>query len=427
MTVLAVVGAQWGDEGKGKIVDLLTSRSQVVARYQGGDNAGHTVVNPRGTFRMHLIPSGIFDARVVCVIGNGVVINPKSLLAEMGQMREQGVSLNNLHISEAAHVILPFHLLLDGLEEESRGGTSLGTTQRGIGPAYTDKAARCGVRIVDLLDEEVLLTRLTYLVNSKNRILSQVYGQAPLRLHDVYLEYLEYGRQLAPYVTDTRRLLQKALKEGKNILLEGAQGVMLDLDHGTYPFVTSSSPTVGGACTGLGIPPRAIDRVLAVSKAYCTRVGAGPFPTEDDDEAGARLRERGREFGTTTGRPRRCGWFDAVVARYVAEINGVDAFAITKLDVLDDEPVIRICTGYRLNDAIVQDVPGSMMLWECLTPVYEELEGWQASTGAVRAFEDLPPQAQAFLQRIEELLGVPVAIISVGPGRKETIIRQMML
>jgi len=427
MTVLAVIGGQWGDEGKGKIVDLLTSRVQVVARYQGGDNAGHTVVNSRGTFRMHLIPSGIFDARAICIIGNGVVVNPKSLLSEMAQMREKGVSLSNLRISEGAHVTLPFHLQLDGLEEETRGGTSIGTTRRGIGPTYTDKASRCGVRMVDLLDEEVLLTRLTYLVNSKNRLLDRVYGQPPLRLHDVYLEYLQYGRQLAPYIADTRRILQQAWRGGQNVLLEGAQGVMLDLDHGTYPYVTSSSPTVGGACVGLGIPPRAIDRVVAVSKAYCTRVGAGPFPTEDNGEAGARLRELGHEFGTTTGRPRRCGWFDAVVARYVAEINGVDAMAITKLDVLDTEPVVRICTGYRMNDAIVQDVPGSMMLWECLTPVYEDLPGWQTSTRSVRAFEELPLPAQAFLQRIEALVGVPVAIISVGPGREETIIRQMML
>ena len=427
MTVLAVIGGQWGDEGKGKIVDLLTSRAQLVARYQGGDNAGHTVINPKGTFYMHLIPSGIFDAGVVCIIGNGVVINPQSLLAEMDQLREKGVALNNLHISEAAHVILPFHLVLDGLEEENRGGTSLGTTRRGIGPVYTDKAARCGVRMIDLLDEEVLLTRLTYLVNSKNRLLAQVYGQPPLRLHDIYLAYLEYGRRLAPYIGDTRRILQQALKRDKSILLEGAQGVMLDLDHGTYPYVTSSSPTVGGACTGLGIPPQAIDRVLAVSKAYCTRVGAGPFPTEADDDVADRLREQGQEFGTTTGRPRRCGWFDAVVARYVVEINGVDALAITKLDVLDEEPVVRICTGYRLNEAIVQNVPSSMMLWECLTPVYENLPGWQTSTRAVRAFEDLPPQAQSFLRRIEELLDVPVAVVSVGPGREETIIRRMML
>jgi adenylosuccinate synthase len=427
MTVLAVIGGQWGDEGKGKIVDLLTSRVQVVARYQGGDNAGHTVVNPRGTFRMHLIPSGIFDAGATCIIGNGVVVNPKQLLAEMAQLREKGVSLSNLRISEAAHVILPVHILLDELEEESRGGTSLGTTHRGIGPAYTDKASRCGVRMVDLLDEEVLLTRLTYLVNSKNRLLTRVYGQAPLRLHDIYLEYLKYGRQLAPYITDTRRLLQQALRQNKNILLEGAQGVMLDLDFGTYPYVTSSSPTAGGACVGLGIPPRAINRVLAVSKAYCTRVGTGPFPTEADETAAARLREHGHEFGTTTGRPRRCGWFDAVVERYVVELNGVDSLAITKLDVLDEEPVVRICTGYRLNEAIVQDVPNSMMLWESVSPVYEELPGWQTPIGAVRSFEDLPPQAQAFLQRVEQLVGVPVAIVSVGPGREETIIRQMVM
>ncbi len=427
MTVLSVIGGQWGDEGKGKIIDLLTSRVQVVARYQGGDNAGHTVSNPRGTFRMHLIPSGIFERGTICIIGNGVVVNPQSLLQEMAQLREKGIALDNLYISEAAHVILPFHIALDGLEEEGRGASSIGTTRRGIGPAYTDKAARCGVRMVDLQDEEVLLSRLTYLVNSKNRILTQVYGRPPLRLHDIYLEYLQYGRQLAPYIADTRRMLMQAIRQGKNILLEGAQGVMLDLDFGTYPYVTSSSPTAGGACTGLGLPPRAIDRVLAVSKAYCTRVGAGPFPSEADEGTAARLRERGHEFGTTTGRPRRCGWFDAVVARYVGELNGVGALAITKLDVLDEEPVVRLCTGYRLNESIVQDVPSSMLLWESLVPVYEEMAGWQCSTREVRLFEDLPPQAQAFLQRIETLVGVPVAIVSVGPGREETILRQTVI
>lgn len=427
MTVMAVIGGQWGDEGKGKIIDLLTSRVQVVARYQGGDNAGHTVNNPRGTFRMHLIPSGIFERGTICIIGNGVVVNPQSLLQEMAQLREKGIALDNLYISEAAHVILPFHIALDGLEEEGRGTSSIGTTRRGIGPAYTDKAARCGVRMVDLLDEEVLLSRLTYLVNSKNRILTQVYGRPPLRLHEIYLEYLQYGRQLAPYIADTRRMLMQAIRQGKNVLLEGAQGVMLDLDFGTYPYVTSSSPTAGGACTGLGIPPRAIDRVLAVSKAYCTRVGAGPFPSEADEETAARIRERGHEFGTTTGRPRRCGWFDAVVARYVGDLNGVSALAITKLDVLDEEPVVRLCTGYRLNESIVHDVPNSMLLWESIVPVYEELPGWQCSTREVRLFEDLPVQAQAFLQRIESLVGVPVAIVSVGPGREETILRQAVI
>jgi len=427
MSVLAVIGGQWGDEGKGKVVDLLASRVQVIARYQGGDNAGHTVVNPRGQFHLHLIPSGIFNPEVICVIGNGVVLNPKRLLEEMSLLRENGVSLERLHISEAAHVILPFHLLLDRLEEEIRGDSSLGTTRRGIGPVYTDKAARFGVRLVDLLDEEVLLARLTHLVNSKNRLLTQVYGHAPLSLHEIYLEYLGYGRQLIPYIANTHHILHRALQQGKRILLEGAQGVMLDLDFGTYPYVTSSHPSVGGACIGLGLPPRAIQRVMAVCKAYCTRVGGGPFPTEADEESGERLRDRGHEYGTTTGRPRRCGWFDAVAVRYVAELNGVDTLAITKLDVLDEEPVIRLCTGYRLNDAVVHEVPSSLLLWESITPVYEEMPGWLSSTSKVRAFEDLPPRAQALLRRIEDLVRVPVAIVSVGPDREETIIRQMPL
>ncbi len=427
MTVLAVVGGQWGDEGKGKVVDLLTPRAQVVARYNGGDNAGHTVINPRGTFRLHLIPSGIFNAEASCIIGNGVVVNPQRLLEEMALLRQSGVSLSRLYISEAAHVILPFHLLLDGLEEEARGEGVIGTTHRGIGPAYTDKVARFGVRMVDLLDEEVLLSRLTYLVNSKNRVLTQVYGHAPLSLHEIYLQYLSYGRELAPYIADTRRILEQAIRRGRNVLLEGAQGVLLDLDFGTYPYVTSSYSSVGGACVGLGLAPKHINRVLAVCKAYCTRVGAGPFPSEADAETGSRLRERGHEYGTTTGRPRRCGWFDAVAVRFVAELNGLDALAITKLDVLDEEAVIRICTGYRLNDAVVQTIPGSLLLWESISPVYEEMPGWQSSTREVRAFEDLPAQARALLQRIEDLIGVPVAIISVGPDREETIIRQSLL
>jgi len=427
MTVLAVIGGQWGDEGKGKIVDLLTSRAHVVARFQGGDNAGHTVVNPKGTFRMHLVPSGIFNPEVTCIIGNGVVINPKRLLEEMAALREQGISLDRLYVSEAAHVILPFHLLQDELEEEGRGSTSLGTTRRGIGPVYADKAARLGVRMADLLDEEVLLRRLTHLVQMKNTLLTQVYGRPPLLLHDIYLEYLEYGRQLAPHIADTRRILYQAWEQKRKILLEGAQGTMLDLDFGTYPYVTSSSPSAGGACTGLGLPPRAIQRVLLVCKAYCTRVGAGPFPSEVEGEVGDRLRERGHEYGTTTGRPRRCGWFDAVAARYAVEVNGADALAITKLDVLDEEPVVRLCTAYRLNDAVVPYVPHSLSLWQSVTPVYEDLPGWQCSTRQVRAFEDLPEPAQAFLNRIEERVGVPVAIISVGPGREETIIRRTML
>lgn len=427
MTVLAVIGGQWGDEGKGKIVDLLSARAQVVARFQGGDNAGHTVVNPRGTFRMHLVPSGIFSRAVTCIIGNGVVINPQKLLEEMSMLQEQGISLEKLFVSEAAHVILPFHLSLDRLQEQRRGSTSIGTTGRGIGPVYTDKAARIGVRMVDLLDEEVLLSRLTYLVKQKNALLTKVYKQPPLSLHGIYLQYLEYGRHLAPHITDTRRILLEALRENKRILLEGAQGSMLDLDFGTYPYVTSSSPSIGGAFTGLGLPARAIQRVLAVCKAYCTRVGQGPFPSEIEDEVAERLRERGQEFGTTTGRPRRCGWFDAVAVRYVAELNGVDSLAITKLDVLDEEPLVRICTGYQLNDAVVHHVPSSMLLWRAITPVYEELPGWECSTRAVRAFEDLPEEARVFLGRFEELVGVPIAVVSVGPDREETIIRQAAL
>src|SRR5579883_646671 len=380
MAVLVVVGAQWGDEGKGGVVDHLATQAQVVARYQGGTNTGHTVVNDRGTFRLHLVPAGIFDPEITCVIGSGVVIDPGELLEEIGQLTSVGVSVERLMVSDRAHVVMPYHPILDRLEEAERGAANLGTTLRGVGPAYEDKVARCGVRMCDLIDEVVLREQVKELVARKNKLLTVYYGQAPLNVDEVYEQCRDYGQRLKPHVTDTSVLLHKAICHHQNVLIEGAQATLLDLDYGTYPYVTSSSPTAGGAAAGLGIGPTRIDRVLGVFKAYITRVGAGPFPTEQINEIGQELRERGGEYGTTTGRPRRCGWFDAVAARHAVRINGMDAAAITKLDVLDDFPSIHICTAYRLDGEVIDYVPASLAAYSRCEPIWETLAGWQAST-----------------------------------------------
>jgi len=421
MPVLVVVGAQWGDEGKGGIVDHLAAQSAVVARYQGGTNAGHTVVNDLGTFRLHLVPSGIFDSRVTCIIGTGVVVDPQELLDEIDQLTAQGVSVQNLFVSDRAHVVLPYHPLLDALEEEARGAANLGTTRRGIGPAYADKVSRIGLRVCDLIEPADLSDRILDLVRRKNRVLSTIYGAASLDAQAIYAQYHAYGERLKPHVADTSLLLQSAIRRGENVLLEGAQATLLDLDHGTYPYVTSSSPSAGGACVGLGIGPTQIDRVLGVFKAYITRVGAGPFPTELNDTTGARLREIGHEYGTTTGRPRRCGWFDAVVARYSVRVNGMQAAVITKLDVLDSFPVIRVCTGYRLDGEIVDTLPANLARYARCEPVWEELPGWEISTTGARSLADLPTNARRYLDRLAELIECPIEIVSVGEHRRQTI------
>ncbi len=419
MPAIAIIGAQWGDEGKGKIVDLLAEKANVVVRFSGGNNAGHTVVNQLGEFRMHLIPSGIFRPDVTCIISNGVVIDPAALLDEIENLKQRDVSVGNLFISDRAHLIMPYHILLDGLEEEARGSGAIGTTRKGVGPAFVDKTSRMGIRICDLLDKATLRKRLGFVLEYKNSILTKLYGAAPLSLDELYHDHCQYGERLAPYVRETDVILEEALKRGEWVLLEGAQGTMLDLDFGTYPYVTSA--VSGGASLGLGMSPADIQGVVGVLKAYTTRVGSGAMPTELHDECGDQMRERGQEYGTTTGRPRRCGWLDAVVARYSAEVNGFTSAAITKFDILDDFSSVKICTAYKVNGAIYNRPPAQTALFERCEPVYEELPGWQCPTSNIRRFEELPSQAQAYVRRIEELIGCPASIISVGARREETI------
>jgi adenylosuccinate synthase len=421
MSVMAIVGAQWGDEGKGKIIDELASRTDYVVRYQGGGNAGHRVVYGDSEFAFHLVPAGVLHQGVTCVIGNGVVVDPRGLLTELEGLRKLGVDLRRLCISERAHVVMPYHFVLDRLEEESRGVEKIGTVMRGIGPAYVDKYSRVGIRMADLLDVDQFRAKLASVLAQKNRMITQIYGQQPLSLEEIHTEYVGYAQQLRPYITDTEALLQKALEERKSILLEGAQGALLDVDFGTYPFVTSSSTVAGNASTGAGLPPRSIQHVLGVYKAYITRVGSGPMPTELFNGEGDALREMGHEFGTTTGRPRRCGWFDAVVGRFVARLNGFDSMAIMKLDVLDGIPTIKICTSYRLGDRVLTTPPTTPTEMAACEPVYEEWPGWMTSTRDAARWDDLPERARAYLHRIEELLETPLAMISVGPGRGQTI------
>jgi adenylosuccinate synthase len=424
MPVVAVIGAQWGDEGKGHIVDLLADQARLVIRYGGGNNAGHTVLNEHGEFKLHVVPSGIFDPSTVNVIGNGVVIDPAVLLKELADLQARAISTAKLFISERAHVVMPYHIIQDQSDETLRGDAKIGTTGRGIGPAYADKMARIGIRMGDLLHEETLLSRLRQVLDIKNKLLTQIYNQSPLSLHEIYLRYLEYGRQLADHVIDVYPIVDRALDKDLPILLEGAQGVLLDVDHGTYPFVTSSPPGSAGACQGAGISPTRLNSVIGVYKAYATRVGEGPFPTEVQGEAADVLRQLGKpwaEIGTTTGRLRRVGWFDAVLARYAAQINGIDTVAITKLDVLDTLETIKVCIGYRLHDAELDYPPSNITTFAQVEPIYEELPGWQQPTSGIRRFDDLPAAAQSYVARLCELIGARLGIISIGPGREQII------
>jgi adenylosuccinate synthase len=423
MPVTAVIGGQWGDEGKGRIVDLLAQQSQMVIRYSGGNNAGHTVINDLGTFKLHLVPAGIFNPKTINIIGTGAVIDPAALLDELAMLDAANVGVSNLRISDRAHVIMPYHREQDRIQESLRGDGRIGTTGRGIGPAYSDKMERIGVRMGDLLNEQTLRERLARLIDSKNRLL-QMYGGAEQSLEQTLEQYAEYGRQLQAYIVPTHALVQQALRQDRHILLEGAQASLLDIDWGTYPYVTSSLPGAAGACQGAGVGPHHLDQIVGVFKAYATRVGGGPFPTELPNETGDLLRERGHEYGTTTGRPRRCGWFDAVAARYVAELNSLDSIALTKLDVLDAVPTIHICTGYRLNGQTIAELPSDPLHYQQVEPIYEALPGWQADTTNVRTFDDLPPNAQRYVVRLEELVGVPVPLISVGAARDALIERQ---
>jgi len=421
MAIVAVVGAQWGDEGKGKIVDLLAERMHAVVRFSGGDNAGHTVINSYGEFRLHLVPSGIFHPHVACIIGNGVAVNPAVLLEEIENLEKHGVKVDNLFISDRAHLIMPYHTLLDGLEEERRGEKAIGTTRKGIGPVFADKIARLGIRTCDLLDRDGFRKRLASILELKNALLTSIYNAAPLSLDEIYQQYCQYAEKLARFITDTSRLLQQMVSQGKNILLEGAQGTLLDPDFGTYPYVTSSSPLAAGGSLGTGISPRHIEQVIGVFKAYTTRVGSGPMPTELRDKVGEFIRERAHEYGATTGRPRRCGWFDAVAGRFATQVNGFTSIALTRLDVLDVFDSVKICTAYRLDGETLHHFPSNTSLLEKCQPVYEELPGWKTPTSHIRRAADLPAQARRYVARIEELRSCPASIISVGPSRDHTI------
>lgn len=422
MASIAVVGTQWGDEGKGKIVDLLAERADIVARYQGGPNAGHTVVIKGKRYILHSIPSGILSPGKRCIIGGGMVIDPALLLQEIQELKEQGVAVDsNLLISRRAHLIMPYHRILDQVRERHLGKGKIGTTGRGIGPAYTDKAARTGIRVGDLWNEQWFRAKLRSNLEEKNCLLVQLYGQQPLDYEAIYTEYMGYRDQLRPYVTDTELVLKEAILKGEHVLLEGAQGTMLDVDLGSYPFVTSSNATVGGASTGIGIPPKQIGKVIGVAKAYTTRVGAGPFPTELLGEEGDLLRQRGEEFGATTGRPRRCGWFDAVVVRHAVWLNGIESLALTKLDVLDAYARIYICNAYRYKGEILREVPDDLAVFTRCQPVYEELEGWQQSTYGITSFAALPDQAKRYIDTIARSVGTEIGIISTGSAREESI------
>ncbi|KNZ69735.1 adenylosuccinate synthetase [Thermincola ferriacetica] len=424
MSAVVLIGAQWGDEGKGKVTDFLAEQADLVVRYQGGNNAGHTVVVGDQEFKLHLIPSGILYPEKMCLIGNGVVIDPLVLLKELEYLAGRGIKTDNLRISPRAHIIMPYHKKLDEVIEESKGTKKIGTTKRGIGPAYMDKAARVGIRVVDLLDREEFEELLEINLEEKNHLLTKVYETEGFDKKAILDEYLSYAEALRKYVADTSVLINNALKAGKKVLFEGAQGTLLDLDHGTYPFVTSSHPIAGAACIGAGIGPTKISKVLGIVKAYTTRVGEGPFPTELFDETGKLIQTNGNEFGTTTGRPRRCGWFDAVIVRYAARISGLTSIAITKLDVLTGLPVLKICTGYRYRNEIITEFPASLKVLSECEPIYEEMKGWQEDISQVNRYEDLPDAAKAYLERIRQLVEVPVSIIGVGTRRSQTIIRE---
>jgi len=419
---VVVIGAQWGDEGKGKITDLLSGSADVVVRYQGGVNAGHTVVVDNQTFKLHLIPSGILYPDTECIIGSGTVIDPRILIEELDQLESLKISTKNLMISQTAHVTMPYHRLLDQASEEQRGSQKIGTTGRGIGPTYADKSERTGIRIIDLMETESLPDQLRWTISNKNVILEKLYNLPPLDPEAVIAEYLQYAERLRPHVVDASLKIYAAVQDRRNILFEGAQGTLLDLDHGTYPYVTSSNPVAGGACVGTGVGPTMIDRVIGVAKAYTTRVGEGPFPTEMVDGIGQVLCDRGAEFGTTTGRQRRCGWFDAVIGRYAVRINGLDCLAITKLDVLDGLDEIKVCIAYDIDGERCEHFPSSARTFARCEPIYETVPGWKESTADCRKLEDLPQTALDYLKFLAELMKVPIAIVSLGASRDQTII-----
>ncbi len=422
MSAVVVMGTQWGDEGKGKIVDYLAEQSDIVVRFQGGSNAGHTVTVEGKEFKLRLLPSGILYDGKKCVIANGVVINPKVLLQEMDGMEAQGVSVDGIRISNRAHVILPYHCIMDGLLEEALGDKKIGTTKNGIGPCYMDKDNRIGIRIVDLMDEEVFSEKLKANIALKNKELKEIYQQEPLDYEAIRTEYIGYADRLRKYVIDTSAYLNEQIKADKKVLFEGAQATLLDLDHGTYPYVTASHPTSGGACVGAGIGPNKIDTVVGVVKAYCTRVGEGPFPTEQLNEIGEKIRTCGHEFGTVTGRSRRCGWLDACVVRYAGYISGIDYMAITRLDILDGFEEIKLCVAYKYQGQILNEMPASLKVLGAVEPVYETFAGWMTDTTGIRKYEDLPENAKKYLERLAEVAEIELGYVSVGPNRAQTIV-----
>ena len=425
MKTVAVVGSQWGDEGKGKVIDFLATQADVVVRGQGGNNAGHTLVVDGKKFALRLIPSGILNSNTINVIGNGIVFDPKGFFEEIEMLESNGVSTKNIKVSDRAHIVFPYHKELDGLAEEARGDNKIGTTKKGIGPCYMDKTERSGIRVCDLMDKEIFAKKLKLQVDAKNKIVTGIYGkEAMFDFDEIYNEFIEYAERLRPYVTDTTVVVYDAIKANKKVLFEGAQGTLLDLDLGTYPYVTSSHPTSGGFAVGAGVGPNMIKDVVGIVKAYTTRVGEGPFVTELFDETGERIRVQGHEFGTVTGRARRCGWFDSVIVKYAARVNGLTSISFMLLDVLTGFDKIKICTAYKMGDKIVNNFPASLEDLAKCEPVYEELDGWNEDITKVEKFEDLPENAKKYIARIEELIDVNIDLVSVGPNRNQTIIRK---
>ena len=421
MPAYAVIGGQWGDEGKGKVIDYLAGEVDSVVRYAGGNNAGHTVVNEQGEFQLHLVPSGICWPEVHGIIGNGVVVDPDVLAEEMDMLRGRGIDTSKMHVSERAHIIMPYHIMLDALEEQARGAGAIGTTGRGIGPAYVDKTGRDGIRVGDLLDWDSFTPKLNRVLERKNAIITKIYGGAPLSLEEIKARCRQWADQLRPYARATEQLVQDLLAEGKRVLLEGAQGTLLDLDHGSYPYVTSSSPSIGGACTGLGLNPQSIAGALGVFKAYSTRVGSGPMPSEMDEPTAEKIREIAQEYGTTTGRARRIGWFDGIAAKYSQLVNGFTGLVLTRLDILDGFESVKICIGYQADGQRITRFPANTALLSRCQPIYEELPGWSQPTASATQLSQLPANAITYIRRIEELVGCRVQIVSTGPSRAETI------
>ncbi len=421
MAAKVVVGTQWGDEGKGKYIDILAHDADYVVRFSGGNNAGHTIINKGVKYALHLIPSGILHEGKKCIIGNGVVVDPAVILKEIEGLESKGVSVENLYISDRAHVIMPYHKALDALQEEARGASGIGTTKRGIGPAYSDKAERCGIRIGDFIDQEIFAEKVRENLKIKNAIIEKVYGGEPFNAEQIIDEYSEYAKRLTKHVTDVNAMIHDAVDEGKVILFEGAQAMFLDMDFGTYPYVTSSNPIAGGVCTGAGVGPKMIGEVYGIMKAYTTRVGAGPFPTEQDNEIGDTIRELGHEYGTTTGRPRRCGWLDVVMIRYAAKVNGLTGLCINHLDTIGKLKKIKLCSSYILDGEKINYIPASLKQLAKCEPVYEEFDSWEEDISSVRSFEELPQNAKKYIRRIEEISGVKVSYLGVGPDREQTI------